>query len=278
MQTRIIIPLLALICCTVSARATEAPLIPGWQAKGALGTYDINTVSDAINGAAELHIDYGFRLLMTQQYERDGVVVALQIFDQSSVLNAFGLYKREQPPGALSLAAGAEAIAAVPHYCMLYKGQFYVRAEAIGGELTPRLCQQLLAATARTLSGSDCAPAALSRLPAAGRLPGSQRFTRRSYLGLSELSSCLHAKYAIGSGSPIDLFLIVEEDNASVNSIWEALQVRWQQTTVAGLPALHRKVPYRGQVVVVKTAQGILGTVSAAGLKAAAATLKHVLR
>ncbi|MDJ0766860.1 MAG: hypothetical protein QNJ97_28055 [Myxococcota bacterium] len=258
MISKIVIAAAILASIANNAVAAAAPKLPGWKKAGAQAVYTPQNVWNAINGAAELHMDYGFEGLSVQKYEREGARIDLEIFDQGTPINAFGIFRRERAPKARSIPAGAEAAFSAPYGCTAFKDRFYLRVRSIQGELTQPVCLEILTTTAKALKGSNDPPKALADLPQAHRVKGSEGFTGRNYLGLSDLSGVLHAEYNRDGTTSYELF-VLDASRQSINETWQHLRSKWSPTKIGALNGLFREIPYRGPVVVVQIEDKIWG-------------------
>lgn len=248
-----------------------------WKQVGEESAYTPDNIWELIDGAAEIYVAYGFKGLVERRYELQGCVATVDIFDQGEPMNAFGVFSRESPPDAERISAGAMGAAVEPYQCMMIKGRYYVRAQAMQGDLNAPECRGLLVAAARDLPGGDDPPPELGSLPSRGRVAGSLGFSRKSYLGLADLSNCLFAKYRMGDGREFELFTILPRGEQTAEGVWRELGGKWQAAKVNDLPALHRDIPYRGKVAVVRTPERILGVVDAGDLDLTLETLREAL-
>jgi hypothetical protein len=260
---------LALAGCgpTAVPATDEAPAI-GWSPTGEPRTYDTENLWDAIDGAADGYLAYGFVQLTIRDYATDGASAAVEIYDQGSALGAFGVFRRDRLPDATPLAVGAEALISSPHHCAMLAGASYVQARALEGTLDEASCSGLFQGLLPDLPGPHGLPAELALLPADGRVAGSEGFTKQSYLGLTELGDCLHAEYRGAGEATHVLFAMVESAGRDADAIWGGLGSKWQPVPGAEARALHRSVPYTGEVVVLRTARGVFGVAGTEDLDA----------
>lgn len=242
---------------TVSAQAM--PRIAGWKQAGKPESYDRKTVWQAINGAAELYLAYGLERLEVQAYSvsKPRLKLEIQLYDLAQPINAFGVFSRERPEDAGAIRAGTEGAFAAPHHCLGYKDRFYLKVQVLAGELTAHSCERFLAALARALPGKDAKPSQLQLLPAEGRVPGTERFTRRGYLGLRQLNNCLHASYRDGQ----ERFVILPDQDVTVDALWQKLASSW---TPGKQGTLEKKVPYRGVVRLRRGKEVVMGVLPSA--------------
>ena len=261
MGPRLLVVLVLLLVGT-PARAADLPAIKGWHKAGPTESYDRATVWQAIDGAAELFVAYGFRGLRTQDYRRGKLRVTVQVYEQQSALDAFGVLGRERP-----------ADPKVPH-CLARKGRHYIKVLTIQGELDARRCRGLLAALGKALPGADGPPPELALLPSSGRVTGSAGYTRKSYLGSRRLQRCLHASYRSGDSKPYILFLMLPGPKRSVDALWKEQAAHFKAQRLDGTPLLSGSIPYRGTLVLMRGKAGLRGVVGAGDLRASAAALR----
>jgi hypothetical protein len=260
------------ITVMAGSAAVEFPKLSGWKASSKLETFRSEELYKAINGAAEIYLTYGFEVLQSQSFEQGDLKIAVNLFDMGSPLNAFGIYRRERGSKANVIKAGVEAVTAAPYSCLLLKDRFYVKTEAQKGKLTDEICSNLVGILAAAMPGNDKPPEELKRLASQGQVPGSLAYTRKSYLGLSELQNCLHAEYTSESGKKYQLFTIIDQADRT----WKELSGKWKSVEHKAGPVLTRSVPYRGLVAIVSTKKGIFGAVDVGDAKATLAVLESL--
>ena len=94
----------------VPARDLQA-LLPGaavapWSPDGPATQYDRATLSNLVDGAAELFLTYGFSRAVTQEYARGDDSVSCTIYEMASSDAAQGIFAHRLSPGAERLAIG----------------------------------------------------------------------------------------------------------------------------------------------------------------------------
>lgn len=273
---------LAFAGCGPAATPASSPAEPDlpaidWNPAGEARTFDAANLWDAIDGAADGYLAYGFVQLTIQDYATDGASASVEIYDQGSPLGAFGVYRRDRPPESIPIAAGVEALTSSPHHCAMLAGPHYVQVRALAGELSAASCAGLFQGLLESLPGDLGPPVELGLLPAADRVADSEGFTKTSYLGLAELNDCLHAEYRGTEGATHQLFAIVETTGRDADAIWDGLRAKWKPVPKQGIQALHRSVPYTGEVVLIRTGRGVFGVAGAGDLDAALEILEGVV-
>ncbi len=241
------------------AAALDFPEIEGWTPDSEVSSYDSDSLWEYINGAAETFMQYGFQGLETAELSRDGVTVAVSIYDMGTPINAYGIYRTELPDDTKPLSIGAQAVVSPPYQALMAKDRFYVKVDVYDGEMDDVTGKVVLETVARSLPGSNGMPAEFSKLPTAGRADGSEQFVREGFLGLAELSRCVSAEYEDGR----KLFVVLPAPGSSADATWNTLASKWMPVAFDGAPVLAKKVPYTGFVGVIRKGDGIIGVVGA---------------
>jgi hypothetical protein len=233
--------------------------IDGWVPQSEPATYTSDTLWEAINGAADTFLAYGFEIMTTQQFSAEDVTVTVNVYDMGSPLNAFGIYRTEAPADLPVVDAGTEAVVSPPYQCLLLKDRYYVKIEAYEGDIDDGAGRSLVKGIAQSLSGSSDLPPALAALPVEGMVPGSARYTKEGLLGLSELNDTVHASYLDDAGDRYQALVVLPAADGSLVTVWTALAERWQEIDHHGRPVLYREIPYEGFIGVMHGAEGLLG-------------------
>jgi hypothetical protein len=276
-----VLALAALASLTATAGAeSSAPELKGWRRAGATAMYDRATVWQAINGAAELFVAYDFRSLREQAYETAKLKVTVQIYEQGSPLDGFGVFARERPPKGEVISAAAGGIyGGDAGHCLAYKGKHYVKVLAAKGTLDRASCAALLGALTRWLPGGDAPPSEVALLPLRGQLAGTLGYTRKSFLGTRRLNNCVHADYKqTKDGKPYTLFVVLPKPGQSPDAAWRELASQWTLARQGDLEVVSGQIPYRGIVVLARRGKMILGAIGAGDLKATVTLLRGLPR
>jgi hypothetical protein len=248
--------------CAFPVLAEDIPAPDGWEPSGEAQAFASGELWKYINGAAELFESHGVRELSVRNLERSGTSVAVSIYEMASPLAAFGVYGVENSSGGTPIDAGTAAVLFAPYQALMLEGRFYVKVDVMEGELDAAAAHSLLEGLAQGLPGSGGLPEELRLLPAGGRNEGTLAYTAEGFLGLSELTRCVHANYALDGGGEATLFLMLPAEGRSVDDPWTSLPDAWSPAGEEGAVKV-REIPYRGPVALTKTAGGLLG---AAGL------------
>jgi len=262
-----LIPLALLSTLAAGAgHGAELPPLEGWRPAGQTETYDRKSVWQAIDGAAELFVSYGFASLRTRDYAaREGKTrITVQVYEQTSALGAFGVFQRE----------GGNA----SRTCLGLKGRHYIKVLAIQGALGGERCRRLLGALKAALPGEEALPRELGLLPARGQVPRSLGYTREGFLGTRRLQRCLHASYVRKGAKPYTLFVVLPGPKQSAQDVWKALAAHWKPVRQGGLEVISTAIPYKGTLALLRRDGAVLGAVGVGDLAATVALLRGLPR
>jgi len=253
---------LLMMACPLWAK--DFPKIEGWKPDGEVLSFNAGNLWKHINGAAELFLAYDFWELRVQNIVSEtipGLIVTVNIYDQRTPLNAFGVYSTVRPDNAERHTLGTEGVVMPPYQCLLLKDRFYVTIDTYEGEIDDETGKALLASVAEVLPGSDDMPTEIELLPKSGnKVIGSEGFTKSIFLGLAELNNCVHAEYnGKKTDNVYDVFLILPESGKSSDDIWKQLAAKWKVKKHKNRSILFREVPYQGFVGVIRIGNRLLG-------------------
>jgi len=249
-----------LLLFTSAAISTEIDFskVEGWTAADTIDQYDSSNLWEYINGAADLFYTYGFQNLHSCEMSSGDKEVVIDVYNMGTQLNAYGMYKTERGEPNEKLEIGVEAVITSPNQSLLLKDIYYVKLNVYEGELTVEKNKDLLQSIADNLPGSTDFPAEFELLPEENKINNSEQFAKESYLGLSELTNCFYANYKT-SNDEFQYFVIIPEENESLDFIWNKYSEKWKKFESKELPILYKKIPYSGIVGIIKTEKGIFG-------------------
>jgi len=205
-----------------AARALPAPACgAGWGLDGKPAVYDRETLSDHIDGEAELFIPYGFESMAYARYAQGTNGFDLEVYRMGSLLDAFAMFAGYRPDGAVALAAGGEG-AVTSSQLFFYQGRYFVRLQSTG------------AVDAGEAALSACARAVSVGLPAGGERPKepalldvpevvkvSVRYSATSLLGYDFLPRGMMADALVG-GDTVRLFVVLAPSPAAAGKAADA--------------------------------------------------------
>jgi hypothetical protein len=192
-----------------SKTAALIELPPGVSPMSPPEAFTAETLSDKIDGKAELYLSAGFKKLQTQRYrisERPALWMEIYIFDMGGPENAFAVYSNQQrrdaaPAGLGSLSYQTENALYWVH------GPYYL--EFIASDASPRALQAMMtigesfnrshAVESRTVSGTTL-------FPQTGLLPDSINLIAADAFGYAGFDRVYTADYRL-EGSVMTAFI-----------------------------------------------------------------------
>jgi len=186
----------------IAAVADLAAPPPGGRVLSPAQTFDPSTLSDKIDGKAELYIGAGFVALATQRFSVDGPDdpwVEVFRYDMGKTANAYAVFSSQRRPDARPLDIGDEAYA-TSNAVFALAGPAYI--EIVASAQGPTV-MQAMEAMALCLAGpakSGSGPAEADLFPADGLVAGSLNLQAANAFGFDRLDNVFTARYAAGAG------------------------------------------------------------------------------
>jgi len=177
---------------------------PGWVNREEPMGFNVDTLYEHINGAADQFIDYGFRhLAVTTCGVPDSVTqtIIVEVYDMETRENAFGIYSTVRSPKDEFVEIGQEGI--VSDYSLDFlQSRYYVKMNAMAPGLKSVLLEAGGKIAARIGSTSGHGPHILSHIPEKGndfiRKPKTLTLVAKDLFGLSFLDWGYTAVYRLG--------------------------------------------------------------------------------
>ena len=220
------------------------PLLPegseDFDKSGKVQIFDRENLFDYINGGAELYLSYDFQRLLVQEYRAKQISITVEVYWMKTSQDAFGLFSLEQeadnPPEADTARRGETLqIGDRANYgsglLKFWKGNYFGRIMDLrGDDRSKEVILELGRKIASKIDKKGKLPELLSRLPAEGLIPNSERFFHKkivlnnlyflsteNLLNLSEKTSAVMADYTLGKMN-LKLLLISYPDSAEAKS------------------------------------------------------------
>jgi hypothetical protein len=151
------------------------PTIDVWTKAATPGVYTPETLSNYIDGGAELYISYNFRSSLAVKYtdakERE---IAVDIFDMGSSFDAFGVFAHSREAVDNAFGQGSEYASGLLTF---WKDRYYVSVLAYPETPTTKdVVFRLGRSIAAAIPNEGPLPAILDRLPAEGLMPETVRY------------------------------------------------------------------------------------------------------
>ncbi len=213
----------------------------GWIKSGPLRTFISEDLYNQIDGGAELFLEFGFERLFVQTYDDAGSELTAAIYKMKDATAALGIYLmkmgQETPfPEIAARNSSEEAQSAI------LKGRYFIQIDNFGDEPAPRSAAVALANAVLALIPDESPEPILARLPAEGRVPGSERLIRGQVgllpyytfgegdiLRLNGQNYAALADYDPKGGYPFTRLIIAYPDEAAASAAMEGLRAGLDQ-------------------------------------------------
>ncbi len=256
----------------------------GWRMEGKQLFYDQETLSDRIDGEAELYLPYGFDRLAAARYaspKSPGSGMDVEIFRMGSLLDAFGMYANYRQKDGRVLRFGADASLSPPQL-YFYQGRHFVHIEVTGsGHADPEALAACGQAVASRLPGKNYQPAELSVFDRPEVVQASVRYLPESLLGYDFLNKGIIAD-AVAAGGNLRIFRLLRTTAASAATAFDRyssqLAKRKLETGGQGALFLEGTDPLYGPVIVLKKNDCLAGALKFDSDKGIRALLESVCR
>ncbi len=182
---------------TVAPPAIPDPTFaPGWAKAGPLRTFTGQDLFNQIDGGAELFLEFGFSRLRLQAYARSRAELTLNAYEMESPASALGVYLtkmgKESPFAEIAARNSSEEA-----QLTIVKGRYFVQVDNLGDVRAAKAEAVALANAFLAGVADESAETPLGLLPAAGKVPGSERLIRGPY--------ALQPYFTFGEGDVLSL-------------------------------------------------------------------------
>jgi len=260
----------ALWALPAAAGNDPAALLPtpscgaGWSLDGKVLLYDRETLSDRIDGEAELFFPYGFQILSYGRYLQGGNAFDVDVYRMGGALDAFGMYAGYRPEGAAPLKVGTDG-AVTSSQLFFYQDRYFVRLQSTGsadaGQAALTACA---AAVSRLLPLGEGAPKEIGLLAVPEVEKSSIRYSATSLLGYDFFPRGMLAD-AVIAGEPSRVFVFLADSPAAAGRALDSYLAYLkgsgsQATPVGGGAGLLTAIdPLYGRVLAGQTGRYVFG-------------------
>jgi hypothetical protein len=257
-----------LTLCSGASGSTAFPFsqVRGWVRSPDIQFYFPETLFNYTDGAADQYLRYGFVQLQVAEYRNaEGDLLTVEIYQQGSAVEAFGIYSQEQPTDPMVLAIGGRAHVQVP-LLSCFSGPYYVKIFSYAqGFETQQILEQFARTVIEDLDLRGDVPPILACFPSALKQPYSEKYIASDFLGYSFLPAGFTAAY-IDSAFSFQMFIIPCTDSAGcLQTLNQYLQQTGQPQTETAYGRLAIQDPYHGTIYLAWRGNHIWGTLGLAG-------------
>ncbi len=178
-------------------------------AQGPAVFYDSSKLYEYMNGAADVFQLYDVRTLIHQEFKLGETDLTVDVFDMSTLENAFGIYSSERSPCYNFVDIGTEGYRN-EGIVNFFARSYYVKLAAFG-DGADRLLEEFARGIEARIGKEKAFPPMIARFPSAGRKPRSEQYLRKDPLGHAFLSPAYQAQYVSGK-SECTLMISVAKD------------------------------------------------------------------
>jgi len=198
------------------------PEMSGLSLQSPVDIYLPDTLFQYIDGAAESFLTYGFDRLASASYMKgEDLALTIDIYRMSTPAAGFGMYRQEAPREGDFVTAGAEGYYE-PGVLNFYAGPYYVKIFSFLEQTNERdFLLSTATEVAKRLGESNGSPVELTLFPREGRVPRSETYIAKDFLGHSFLHSAFSVDIKNGE-SKFRLFLLTPGSTAASQSMVEA--------------------------------------------------------
>jgi hypothetical protein len=187
-----------------AATAALIPEAPGFIPLGPAESFGPETLSDKINGKAELYLAAGFQEMSCRSFtlkEKDKAHVEVFVYDMGSSTNAFAVFSSQRRPGFPD-SPGADNAYATGNALFFAQGKYYV--EVVADRASPAVQEALQVYFVALLDKFPAGPEASGkeeRFPKEGLTPDSVRLSAADTFGLEGFNNVFTGEYTLKNGA-----------------------------------------------------------------------------
>jgi len=243
----------------------EASCAPGWSMEGKALLYDKDTLSDRIDGEAELYFPYGFQRMTAGRYasaKTPGGGLDVEVYLMGSPLDAFGMYANYRQKEGHTQGVGTESNLAESQL-FFYQGRYFVHLQITGTDSgDPAALAACGRAVAARLPGEGSRPPQLAILDRPDLVKGSERYLPESLLGYDFLNRGLMAD-AVVAGAQLQMFYLVGSTADSASAVLQRFRSQLTGAKVENIGKDHQFLegvdPLYGPVAVLRKGPCLAG-------------------
>jgi hypothetical protein len=206
----------------------------GWKIEGKPIFYDRETLSDRINGEAELYFPYGFDRMAAARYGSEKNRAAgmdVEIYRMGSLLDSFGMYAnyRQKDGRPQNIGAGSNLSDSQLYF---YQGRHFIHIQTTGSDAAdPDILAECGRTVAARLPGVGNRPPELSVFDRPESVKGSERYLPLNLLGYDFLNRGLMTD-AVVEGANLQIFILLNASTESASATFESYRSQLTQVKI----------------------------------------------
>lgn len=278
------LPLISMAADEPVAYIPPASCSAEWEINGKPILYNVDTLSDRINGEAELYFPYGFDQMAAARYapkNSPGIGMDLEIYRMGSLLDAFGIYASYRGNNGRNVNIGSDSSLSGSQL-FFYQGRYFIHIQVTGTDsVDPAVLVGCAKKVASALPGDSSPPRELSAFDRPEMVKGTLRYLPQSLLGYDFLNRGIITDAMI-DGTTFQLFLLLSGNAEAATSVFERFRSQLTRGKVEtgaskalfleGVDSLY------GPIIVLKTGKCLAGALRFSGIKGVRPLLESVCR
>jgi len=230
----------------------------GWTVAPETEVFNPDNLFERINGAAPLFIENNFVELTCLTCTRGDDYITVQAYRHATPEDAFGMYASERADDMQHFDIGGEAQG--DNYGLyFFAGAVYVKITASADDVASVSAMQSIAKTlADKIDPAASLPTMFKAFPAENKIPFSETYITRNYIGHKFLHPAFTADY-VADGRRFQVFVIDGQTEENAQTIIEAWLAFAKQTETPSAGRLTVRDRYNGNIPLVLRNRLIIG-------------------
>ena len=188
----------------LAATVALLPEVTGFSPLAPIESYNPDTLSDKIDGKAELYLSAGFKEMSSRMFNLTGAAPAhvdVYLYDMGTPRNAYAVFSGQRRPGSPSLPLTANAYG-TPNALFFTQGKFYVEivADRASEPVKSALQTYATALLAKLPAPQGKVKSQAAAFPQAGLAADTVRLSAADTFGLEGFNNVLTGEYTLKSG------------------------------------------------------------------------------
>jgi len=221
MKKYILIYFYSIFLCAITANSNTNDIFPKikeWKLEIEETIYNSLTLWEYINGGADIYLSYDFQNLHLANYiKKDDQQIRIEIYEHSSFVNAYGIYTAERMSDYAFVDIGVQGYVE-PGILNFFTGNYYVKLISSGKHSSDKEALMSIATEIDNAFGfTNKWPKVINYFPSEGKIPNSDNFIAKNFLGYSFFHSAFTAKYDINE--KFQIFIIELKNETEVQDL-----------------------------------------------------------
>ncbi|MDZ7261306.1 MAG: hypothetical protein ONB05_04280 [candidate division KSB1 bacterium] len=281
--------LVSLVFCQKQPQGLEALVAPanfsqGWSWEKKPFHYYPHNLYEYIDGQVELYLAYDFKEVVAVNYilgNDPNKSITLDIYDQGTPLNAFGLFSVYRSPQSQTKEIGTEATVSDFHI-RFYQDRYLVdlNASEANQEMTAAM-EKIALLVSKNMATPAIPPEELKLLPPANLIERTEKYIPQGLLGHEFFPRGLEALYRLGD-IEVKAFVVfcesTEQAQLALSQYARYLQDSYSRLSGFGQEAFAAKDPYHQYVLAARQGSFVAGVMELPEPEKGEPLLKEILK